>query len=766
MAKAQTTGRRFGRYRLIRRLARGGMAEIYRANYEGAAGIKKQVVVKKILPSFADNKRFVQMFIDEAKITVGLSHGNIAQVFDFGEIGGEYFLAMEYIQGQSLSRIHRRADERGLIVPVPIACYVVMEMCKGLHYAHRKTDEHGQPLGIVHRDISPQNVMVSFEGQVKLVDFGIAKARNVAGNTQAGALKGKYLYFSPEQARGRPLDGRSDVFAAGIVLYELLTGELPYHGQLVDVLTNIVEGRFARPSDLVPTIPPSLERIILKAMTVRLEDRYQTALELQEALAAFLYSVAPRFTSANLAYYIQYLFADELTSQGLSVDFPAEFLEQLPLWQRQVEAPRPPPQHSTEDTDAELVTGSDSDTGWERPSTKTSTGRPAISPAEAARRKKLMRTVGIVGAALGVMAIVAGAVISATQNLAPSKPGAGLVAIDSTPAGARIEIDGADTGQVTPSVFEHLVPGRSYGLTLRLEGHTAAMRTMTPSADGVTSISVPLEAQQVVRPRPRLSDVEAQLRRERGDPADGRPQPEPSRASIGSSLEMLAAETGMIGDTGNQVIEGALRLDRAVVDVNRLPTAKLELTPDRPHTLTVHGSAYLGNPLLSPSFSEVLYLAVRRRGENEFGVLRAGTPVYLEDGVTTVHLVVADFDPSDNEGQLMVRARADDGSAVETDVDAKDNAFDPRRHGALVLTGMQELRGYRIETTGAGSPRPLLYTQGTQLKGWTSGRLTSPPMGMVREGDTLRGVREVAFFSLRAAGRPPQGRLTLALHPH
>ena len=211
MAARGKTQTRFGKYRLQRRLARGGMAEIYLARYEAAAGIGKTVVVKKILPAFADNPRFLKMFIDEARVTVGLSHGNIAQVFDFGEIDGSYYLDMEYVAGQALSAIVSRATEQGLAFPIPIACFVTMEMLKGLGYAHRKTDEQGQPLASVHRDVSPQNVMIAYEGQVKVVDFGIAKAATVASDTKARALKGKYLYFAPEQAHSREVDARADL---------------------------------------------------------------------------------------------------------------------------------------------------------------------------------------------------------------------------------------------------------------------------------------------------------------------------------------------------------------------------------------------------------------------------------------------------------------------------------------------------------------------------------------------------------------------------
>src|SRR5579872_2659086 len=241
------------------------MAEIYRARYNAAAGVTKRVVVKRILPHFAGNPSFVSMFVNEAKIAVGLSHGNIAQVFDFGQINGDYFLAMEFVDGQPLSKVLRRAKAMELpAIPTAFAVDIAIEICKGLHYAHTRLDEQGRPLNIIHRDISPQNLIVSYEGQVKIVDFGIAKARNASvGETHAGAVKGKYVYFAPEQARGKELDARTDVFATGSVLYEMVCGRLPFEGRMMDVLGKLVRCEFARPRAVNPDIAPALEKILL-----------------------------------------------------------------------------------------------------------------------------------------------------------------------------------------------------------------------------------------------------------------------------------------------------------------------------------------------------------------------------------------------------------------------------------------------------------------------------------------------------------------------
>jgi serine/threonine protein kinase/predicted ATPase len=275
----------FGKYSLIRKIGTGGMAEVYLARTVVAQGLNKTLVIKKIHTAYARSRQFVTMFVDEAKIALGLNHPNIIQVFDFGAVGDTYFLAMEYVEGLDLLRLLQEAAKARLRLPYGLSTYIVQQLAKGLDYAHRKTDEFGQPLGIVHRDISPQNVLLSWDGGVKIVDFGIARARDV--HEEQGVIKGKFAYMSPEQARGEPVDCRSDVFAAGIVLFELVCARPLFHGKGKEALEMVKSGGIPRPKDFAPELPESLERVILKALAFHRSDRYQTARDLQHELGRF-----------------------------------------------------------------------------------------------------------------------------------------------------------------------------------------------------------------------------------------------------------------------------------------------------------------------------------------------------------------------------------------------------------------------------------------------------------------------------------------------
>jgi eukaryotic-like serine/threonine-protein kinase len=330
-------GHQFGRYELVARLGYGGMAETWLAKLLGEAGFAKTVLIKKVLPEYADDYAFTSMLISEARICATLSHDNIAQVFDFGRVGNEYYLGMEYVDGQPLNNIvQHMARVGGGALPVPPAVFIGIQICRGLHYAHTRRDESGKALAIVHRDISPENVLVSYEGQVKIVDFGLAKARELRDmNTEPGVVKGKYLFFSPEQARGLEVDARTDVWATGIVLYEMLCGKVPVEGPEYVVMPKLSQGEFPRPRDINPKVPQELEDIIMGALTVRREDRYASSHVFGEALAEFLYSYAPQFSSVTLSHFMQEMFRDALLRAGREINVPASFQEELSSWRNE-----------------------------------------------------------------------------------------------------------------------------------------------------------------------------------------------------------------------------------------------------------------------------------------------------------------------------------------------------------------------------------------------------------------------------------------------
>ena len=238
-----------GQYYLMEKIAQGGMAEIFKGLSYDVHGIKKTVCIKKILPNIAASQEFIDTLIDEAKIAVTLSHGNIAQVHDLGKVGEDYFMVMEFVEGKTLSRIMKTCHAKKELVPAPFACYFIAEILNGLNYIHRRTDEHGHALDIVHRDISPQNIMVSYSGTVKIIDFGIAKAKIKVGSTDSGILKGKFAYMSPEQARGDDTDHRSDIFSLGIIFWELLTGQRLFKAEdNKQTLRNVRKAHVALPS--------------------------------------------------------------------------------------------------------------------------------------------------------------------------------------------------------------------------------------------------------------------------------------------------------------------------------------------------------------------------------------------------------------------------------------------------------------------------------------------------------------------------------------
>jgi serine/threonine protein kinase len=307
---------RFGKYTLIDRIAVGGMAEIFLARQAGLEGFEKTIVIKRIRPHLSKQPNFVKMFLNEAKLAAQLNHPNIVQIYDLGRIGESYFIAMEYIFGRDMRRIIPKADALGIPFPMVYALKIASSVCEGLYYAHARTDLYGTALNIVHRDVTPENIFVSFDGTVKVLDFGIAKAANQIEQTRAGEIKGKLSYMSPEQCMGKQLDNRSDIFSLGVVLYEWLTGFKLFTGDSeVAILKSITEGKIYAPSYFKADIPEAVEAILMKALEKDREKRYQTAWEMQYDLDQFLsqYEFTP--SNIHLSNFLKQLFNDELEEE-------------------------------------------------------------------------------------------------------------------------------------------------------------------------------------------------------------------------------------------------------------------------------------------------------------------------------------------------------------------------------------------------------------------------------------------------------------------
>ena len=318
-------GSRFGPYQLIKRIAYGGMAEIHLAKATGIRGFERLLALKVIHPKYSEDQEFIDMLIDEAKIAVQLNHANICRIFDLKKEDSTYYIAMEFIDGKDLYQLLVRCAELDIQIPIDVAIFIAMEMSAGLNYAHAQKDNYGRPLNVVHRDISPQNILLSYDGEVKVVDFGIAKASQRSKETESGVIKGKFFYMSPEQAWGHPIDGRTDIFSTGICLYEMITGEMLYTEDKALVLLDKV--RRAEIPDMKarrPDVPDELVRIALKALARDRDKRYALAEDMQRSLTAFLYTRWPDFSRRRLVDFMREVFGDQRFVLPLPVQTDAE----------------------------------------------------------------------------------------------------------------------------------------------------------------------------------------------------------------------------------------------------------------------------------------------------------------------------------------------------------------------------------------------------------------------------------------------------------
>jgi cytochrome c-type biogenesis protein CcmH/NrfG len=307
---------RLGKYLLLEKLATGGMAQLYRAKIVGVQGFEKIIAIKQILPHLSAEKELVDAFIDEAKLAALLNHQNVVQIYDFGKIEDSYFISMEYLFGKDLRATLAKCREKETPLGIQNALYIATRICAGLDYAHKLKDFQGKALNIIHRDISPQNIFLTYEGEVKVLDFGIAKAASQSTITQMGMIKGKVAYMSPEQAAGNPIDHRSDIFSAGILLYEMLSGKRMFQGDTMQILAKVRKAEFDPPEAAIPAMPVTLYRVLHQALAKEPSDRYQTCGEMLADLEECVVGLSLRPSSQFLGGFMKRLFAEELAAES------------------------------------------------------------------------------------------------------------------------------------------------------------------------------------------------------------------------------------------------------------------------------------------------------------------------------------------------------------------------------------------------------------------------------------------------------------------
>jgi serine/threonine protein kinase/TolA-binding protein len=306
---------RFGKYLLLDKVATGGMAELYKAKITGIQGFEKLIAIKRILPHLASEEELVTSFIDEAKLAALLHHQNIVQIYDFGCIDDSYYIAMEYLLGKDLRMVMRKANLDGKPLSLETTLLIVSRICAALEYSHGLKDFQGKPLNIIHRDVSPANVLLTYDGNVKIVDFGIAKAATQSHLTQAGMIKGKVAYMSPEQAAGETIDYRSDIFSTGIILYELAIGMPMFHGDTLQILNLVRNAQFTPAGQVRPELPEKFHAILDRALAKEPEARYQSAGDMLADIEELMYQMSARTSPRQVSDYMNVLFAEEIAAE-------------------------------------------------------------------------------------------------------------------------------------------------------------------------------------------------------------------------------------------------------------------------------------------------------------------------------------------------------------------------------------------------------------------------------------------------------------------
>jgi serine/threonine protein kinase len=451
----------FGKFHLLQRLAVGGMAEIYRARVKGIGDFEKELVVKRILRARAQEENFAKMLVNEAKLTVQLTHSNIAQIYECGLTDGDYFIAMELVNGVSMKEMMHSFGRAGAMISPEQAIFLVLQLLQGLSYAHRKQDANGNPLKIVHCDVSPDNCLVSWEGEVKLLDFGIARAaaESQLSNYKEGMLMGKLGYVAPEQASlEKRWDHRVDVFAAGIILYELLTKQKPFP-KATDV-ESLIESRRARvvpPTAIDPRMPKDVDAIVAKALAYEPEDRYADSRSFADALVDVLFPTPQSTIQDHLGQQMKQVFAEKITGQRKARAHDPLIMKVLTnAAEIRAQAEGATPAHTPRPGDLTPAHGFDP------------FAQAQQDVARAARRAPQVRIVhrGVRSWVALVLALLFGAGGAAGVWFGAPWLRPGVVLVTSNPAGLEISLDGQKTGQVTPAALESVLLSRPHAIAV------------------------------------------------------------------------------------------------------------------------------------------------------------------------------------------------------------------------------------------------------------------------------------------------------------
>jgi serine/threonine protein kinase len=469
---------KFGKYTLIRHLATGGMADLFLAIQRSISGFEKLIVIKKILPRFSADQEFIKMFLDEARIAATLNHPNVVQIYDVGSVGKDYFIAMEYIHGEDLRNIVGGMRKKELrFFPLEHALAIIIGVCKGLTYAHAHRGMSGEPLNIVHRDISPQNILVTFSGEVKIVDFGIARAAardSGVDGQQGGALRGKFPYMSPEQIKGRDLDRRADIFSTGIILFELTTGRRLFKGKTeFETLRKIVDDEYPKPSSIVSSFDPDLEEIVMIALQKDRELRYPDALAMQKDLEELIRKRQLNVSTIELGTFMEELFREKIREEKEALKEGKKLADIIAAKESEMSM--------EEFLDLSSLPSSGGTTSRAMATDASVSGIMAVPQAQKRRHGAIIFAVF---AMLFLLVASAGGFFGYQYYSAHKQETLkiGKVNVVTDPPGAAVYVDGEKVPGETPLTVEKLSPGLRYGLRVKLDGYEAVKREVSITA--------------------------------------------------------------------------------------------------------------------------------------------------------------------------------------------------------------------------------------------------------------------------------------------